>query len=477
MNRSILIVICDFLLVSLLAFSTVDLTKISKPSGTPNLTLNKPEGGTTNRVTAQQDMGDVMRMALEQERKNRDELLGELTHTRELVTQREQLVANAQNQLRAKEEQAAQLQAERTNLLGQVSQAQASIENLNQQLHSTTVESVISKEQRAALEAEARKQTQKESELQRALAELQRNNQAMLAERGALAGQLQMSEESNRVAIARMSQLQDEVQVQRQENAKLTEGVTALATKSSDLAKEIRENTPQAPNEIFDSLVTNRVLASFYGIKSAGAFGTGSPKYKQAETVLVTDGTNTFAVCHIQDTPLTLWNPGAQWAELTGSLARGTGLFEMSFLSFDSVDPRIVMIPVPASAVHSFGGQVYHVAKDPFKFEDAVVVGTQADYYGQVKFQIDLSAPEYLKMDHNSLKGLFGKFNPSSGDLVFSKSGQLIGVMANNNYCVMVRSFSPSATFRLGPDLRDQPTAQTLSSLYAVVAELPYKLQ
>jgi hypothetical protein len=106
MNRSILIVICDFLLVSLLAFSTVDLTKITKPGGMPNLSLNKPQGGAaTNRVTAQQDMGDVMRMALEQERKSRDALIGELTRTREMVGQREQQVATVQEQLRAKEQQ------------------------------------------------------------------------------------------------------------------------------------------------------------------------------------------------------------------------------------------------------------------------------------------------------------------------------------------------------------------------------------
>jgi hypothetical protein len=476
MNRSILIVICDFLLVSLLAFSTVDLTKIAKPGGAPNLTLNKPQGGSTNRVTAQQDMGDVMRLALEQERKNRDALLGELSRTREVVGQREQQIASFQGQLRAKEDQTAHLESERTNLLDQVGAAQTNIENLNQQLHNTTVESVISKEQRAALEAEARKQLQKQQELQRQLAELQRNNQAALAERASLAGQLQMSEESNRMAIAQMSQLQDEVAVQRQENTKLAEGVTALATKSSDLAKEIRENTPEAPNQIFDQLVTNRVLASFYGVKS-GIFGGESPKYKQAETVLVSDGTNTYAVCHIQDTPLTLWSPGAQWAELTGTLARGPGLYQMQSMSFDAVDPRIVMIPVSESAVRSFGGQVYKLARDPYKFEDAVVVGTEGNYYGQCKFQIDLSAPEYLKMDHNSLKGLFGKFNPSSGDLVFSKSGTLIGVMANNNYCVMIRGFDTSATFRLGPGGRNQQTAQTLSALYSVVSELPYKLQ
>jgi hypothetical protein len=80
-------------------------------------------------------------------------------------------------------------------------------------------------------------------------------------------------------------------------------------------------------------------------------------------------------------------------------------------------------------------------------------------------------------MDHNSLKGLFGKFNPSSGDLVFSKQGELLGVMANSTYCVMVHHFESAATFRFGPGARNQRTAETLSSLYSAVAELPYKLQ
>ena len=148
MNRSILIVICDFLLVSLLAFSTIDITKLAKPGGAPVLTLNQA----TNRVTGRQDLGTVMSLALQEERKNRDALVGELSRTRQTVSRREQDIQNAQNQiqnvqaqLRAKEEQASHLESEETNLLGQVAASQASIEKLNEQLHTTTVESVISK--------------------------------------------------------------------------------------------------------------------------------------------------------------------------------------------------------------------------------------------------------------------------------------------------------------------------------------------
>ena len=67
--------------------------------------------------------------------------------------------------------------------------------------------------------------------------------------------------------------------------------------------------------------------------------------------------------------------------------------------------------------------------------------------------------------------------NPSSGDLVLSKSGELLGVMANSSYCAVIRNFDPAATFRFGPDGRNQQTAQTLSTLYTYVADMPFKLQ
>jgi hypothetical protein len=49
MNRSILIVICDFLLVSLLAFSTVDINKVAEEGSKP---LDKFEISTTRRMPA-----------------------------------------------------------------------------------------------------------------------------------------------------------------------------------------------------------------------------------------------------------------------------------------------------------------------------------------------------------------------------------------------------------------------------------------
>jgi len=69
MNRSILIVICDFLLVSLLLFSTVDINKAGQQSA-PRMKLEIATNQVPDNI---RDLTSVMERALEEERKNRDQ--------------------------------------------------------------------------------------------------------------------------------------------------------------------------------------------------------------------------------------------------------------------------------------------------------------------------------------------------------------------------------------------------------------------
>jgi hypothetical protein len=84
MNRSILIVICDFLLVSLLAFSTVDINKTTTEGVAPQVKINIA----TNQAESRQDLAAVMRLALEQEHKGRELLVGELAMRRRTGSRR-----------------------------------------------------------------------------------------------------------------------------------------------------------------------------------------------------------------------------------------------------------------------------------------------------------------------------------------------------------------------------------------------------
>jgi hypothetical protein len=478
MNRSILIVICDFFLVSLLAFSSPDISKLSHPGGPPAMNLSMA----TNQVSASQDMTDAMRLALYEEQRDRTNILAELARTQATVYDRGQQITNVQSQLRTAEQLQASLREQEANLMAQVANAQSNIAVLTSQLIETKQQSARTDEQRAAIEAEARKQMERAATLEGQLAGLQQSNQIILADRAALNTRLQVTEVQRQSAVEKATQLQSEVEAQREVNVKLAETVKTLAVQSNNVAsniaqvvQEIRENRELTPNEIFEQLTTNRAMASFYGLKK-GFLGIDSSKYKQTEIPLATDGTNTFAICHVQDTLLTLWM-ATQWEDLSGTLVHDGAVLAIDSLSFSPQDPRVVMIPVPAAEAAVLNCKPYHLSQDPFKFQDAVVAGTQDNYYGECKFQLDLETPGYLKMDRNSLKGLFGKFNPSKGDLVLSKTGDLLGIMANDNYCLVLRSLTPGVQVKFGWAGDNPKTTQTLTDLYTLVTQMPLKLQ
>jgi hypothetical protein len=471
MNRSILIVICDFFLVTLLTFASQDISKLSQSSGAaaPKLTM------ATNQVTPAQDLTNALGMALAQEKRNRNVLQAELASLQQTASQRGQEVTNYQAQLHQAELLQARLYEQETNLTVQVAIAQTNIANLAEQLRSAKEQTTRSDEERAKLEAEVRKQLERAGVLEGQLAGLEQSNQMIQADRVALGTRLQVTEAQRQTAIERATELAGQVEAQRQVNVKLAESVNSLATQSTNLVQEIRANRELTPNEVFEQLATNRVMASFYGLKR-GILGIDSSKYKQARILLATDGSNTFAVCHVEDTLLSLWSP-AQWEDLSGTLIHEATVYSVDSIYFSPQDPRAVLIPVTPSEARGLACKAYHLAQDPFKFQDAVVAGTQDNYYGECKFQMDTETPGYLKMDRNSIKGLFGKFNPSSGDLVLSKTGELLGMMVNNNYCLVLSSLKPGVQLKFGWETDNPQTTKTFTDLYAQVNRLPFRLQ
>src|ERR1043165_9868849 len=218
MNRSILIVICDFLLVSLLAFSTVDINKVSDEGVERQVKVDI----VTNQLDSSEDLAAVMRLGRDEERKNREALLGELAKTREAAGKQQAVLSEREKQAQTFQQEAARLQQ-------QYAEAQTNIQALNQQLQGRTVETLLSKEKLAAMEAESRKQAEQAT---------------ALTEKQQLAGQLQVAKAEQRAATEQAARMQAEVKVEREEKAKLAEGFKALASKSSELVQEIKENRP-----------------------------------------------------------------------------------------------------------------------------------------------------------------------------------------------------------------------------------------
>ena len=392
MNRSILIVICDFLLVSLLVFSSVDINNVGKDGRAR--TSNVTPTAATNQADSGSDLADVMKLALADEQKRRELLLTELAQTRATAGQNEQALQASQQRLQSAQEQLQtseqriqsfqhdldasqqrlqsseqriqatqqELQSaqqrlqnteqQREKLQQEFATAQTNMAALSQQVHASSTDATISKEKLAAMEAELRQRAEEAAALQQKMSQLSQSNQMVLNEKQQLAGQLQVAQVEQRHATEQVVAMKEQVKIERAEKAQLVEGVKALATNSTQLAQEIRENRPLTPNLIFDDFSANRVRASFNAFRP-GFFDTD--KYKETGSVLVANGTNIFAVCHVADTPLTFWTPGTQWQALNGALTHGFAEVPIHALSFLLQDPRVAFVPISAAEAQKLG--------------------------------------------------------------------------------------------------------------------------
>jgi len=475
MNRSILIIICDFLLVTLVAFSNFDVDKSQQVES---------RAAVAPKVGGNQDMLGTLKLALEDEKQTREKLTADL-HTQEAaLAEREQKIQEYQTNLRKTEEQAKQIEQQRTALAQQFAAAQNNLQDVQSKLTSASTENLLSKEKLESLQAELKRREQEAQSLQAKLSDTEKAAQAALAEKQQLNAQLQVSEAEKRLTREQVADLRGVVATEREEKAKLQEHAAALATnvgalaqKSSELTQEIRDNRSLSPNTIFNQFLTNTITARFEAARS-GLFGRDVTKTKSSQCVLFTEGTQVYALFHVDDTPLTIWNPGTDWNRLTTVLAHGAVAFSGVRLSFLAQDPRVIVVPIGEAQAKQYGVKIYKAAADPFKFQDAVIVGANDHYYGECKFQIDASTPaQYVKVDRNLLKGLFGKFNPSRGDLVFAKNGELMGIMVNGEYCAVLNKVTATRTINLGNEVASQQTGQMLSQLYDRVFQMPLKLQ
>jgi len=80
-------------------------------------------------------------------------------------------------------------------------------------------------------------------------------------------------------------------------------------------------------------------------------------------------------------------------------------------------------------------------------------------------------------VDNRLITRLFGEFAPSRGDLVFSQTGELLGIMVSNSYCVIVDNVLPTRTIRTGDDVKAQETGRILDELAARYLSLPFRVQ
>lgn len=467
MNKTLLLIIIDFLFLNLIALTQWEKLEVSRPPAQvgPNVAAEPGEGP----GPVESDLVAAMRQSLTDEQTTRDTLAQQLTKTKTALAEREDNLGELQAERRRlstiledTQEMAQQLRVSATEASRDAAMTKAQLEQLRRELEAKNAEAERQREALARLEQEQRAAQEKIQGL-------------AVAVRVAEQEKLLLRETADTFRQQAEAERQERVQVQAT-TVQLAQGVGELAEKSGELTREIRDNRPINANTLFGEFLENRVETRLRAFRRT--FLGPITREREARTILVTDGDQTYALMHIADTPFSVRENGADWETFTAAFTGRNGVsHRMERMDFLSMDPRIAALPVPAAAVPSMGLKVYQTALDPFKFPEAVLISGGGAGYGEVAFKLDASQPGYVQVDNRLMKRLFGDFSPSRGDLVFSKTGELLGIMVNSDYCALVTNFLPSHTLPTGDELTDRPTGAVLDALVARYRALPLKLQ
>ncbi|RFC42694.1 MAG: hypothetical protein DUW69_002359 [Verrucomicrobia bacterium] len=463
MNKTLLLILCDFLLLNLLALTRWEKAEPARAKQPPVPQL------AANAATKDQDLVEAMKLSLADERATRQQLTQKLSSTESSLAQREQNVT--------------QLEADQRKLAATLSATQRTAADLTQKVAAATQDATITKEELARI--------QRQLEDKRAEAERQRQALAALTQAQAearqkiegLSVQVKVAEQEKQLLRESAEALKTQVEAERSDRIKaqaattqLAQGVGQLAEKSGELTKEIRDNRPINANVLFSDFLANRVTVKFTAVRE-GVFGPAT-REKETATVLVTDGAEIYALLHLDDTPFPLSENSLDWEKITAEFTKPPAYrSRVPALQFLSLDPRVLVLPVDPAQATALGVKVYPLALEPFKFPEAVLVSGGGQGYGEVGFKLDASQPSYVRVDNRLFKRLFGDFAPSRGDLVLSKTGELLGIMVNSDFCALVTNFLPQKTLRTGAEVKAQHSAVLLNDLAARVRLLPLKLQ
>jgi hypothetical protein len=113
-----------------------------------------------------------------------------------------------------------------------------------------------------------------------------------------------------------------------------------------------------------------------------------------------------------------------------------------------------------------------------YQFPKAFVISRDGKSYGEVEFKFNPAHKGYVKMDKPFVGGLFSSsFNPSKGDLVLSQKGELLGMMANNTYCYVIRDLKSESSIVFRKDLSRAAIATTLKTHHATIQRKAFDLR
>jgi hypothetical protein len=523
MNKTLMLVICDFLLLSMLAIARFD-----PPEEAPAATL----GAAISSASAEAELISLLEESLQSELQSRSSLSENLAESREnlqekarLLAEREAALQKAQQSLEQKTREAEQLaagkagvEAEKLALATEKTQLETERLALAQKFETTRTQLDSANTERLTLTRNAGKLREESSVTKQRLSQAEEAliaKEITLAEReaalkAAQAEALQLTKESEQLsrrlevaqaerilldqnltqeqleksqlqqekaqAFARADRLTENVSELGQGVSLLGKGVTTLTKASEEIKQEMNAARPRTMSEIFTRFQKNRALIRFTSTEKPRRGGPVTRLY-ESKSILISDTQGDYLVTHSADTPFAFSKDprSIRAVQLEVTLAGRT--FPLSQIAFLSADPRLIFIPLPKQYVDSSGLETFELALQPERWEEVVLIKNDESNFGRTGFRRLTSSDRFLKMDRPALGELFADFASSRGDLAFSKNSQFIGVLSDNNHAVVIDAFLASGITNLGANFNTADNAAIIDRLNDRVSKLPVEVR
>jgi uncharacterized protein YoxC len=519
MNKTLMLVICDFLLLSMLALARFD------PPEEPK----EPElDATASSATAEAELIELLEESLQAEQGSRENLSSDLQATRESLQEkarrleeREAALAETLANLEKTEAEAESLAKAKAEVESKQAEIAAEREQLAQRYEATREKLQKASEERVELAntlgavKEARsvseerlKQTEKalrdrEAQLARREADLraaQKERERLAAEQAELNKALEVAQTERRLlsenltkeqrekaqALARAERLGENVAVLGEGVTQLGQGVnqlgqgvsqigqnvTTLAESSEEIKKEMEAARPQTMSEIFTRFQNNRATIRFTA-QERGLFGGPVERSYESRSILVQGpDENYYLVTHSNNSPFALSkSAGVESVNLT--VSAGNERMQINQIGFLAADPRLIFIPLPKIYAENSGLATFPLALQPERWEEAVLVKNDESNFGRTEFRRLTSSARFLKMERPALGELFADFAASRGDLAFTKNSQFIGLLTDTRHAVVIDDFVASAVLNLGSRFDPETADRTVDELQDRIRQLP----
>ena len=488
MSKSLLIVICDFLLLSLLSIANFD-----KPKQT-NAQRRESDAALKSENFVQTQMLETLKTALDAEQRRHEDLsrdvekMSQVAEANRVQAQtHKQTIAQRERQLEQIRAAKEELERERLAVLQKskileekVRSADTRNETLSREISAAAQKLEKSAQDRARLEAELgrtklsdaaaqtklrlaqeelRQTRENLARLQGESEKLRLENRAIEAEKLALSTRLEVASTKTQIYAENLKKAQLAISLEKAEKDKimeharsLSDNFSALADNQQALSKNLSASVeslrPMTASEVFAKIRGDFVEISFR-FSESGILGRNNSVAK-ISALPFADGGKVRLFFHADSTPLNFSKNAVQPEKLELTVSAGGKIFTADTLYRVSGGGRLLCVELPAGFVEA--KNVLNVAKeaDIYKFTDCIVVNPVSKYYGQTPFMANFTKRDYAKLDTGLLESIFKKFSPSSNDAVLTRTGEALGVLVSGSDLFLVRGAKFYRALKLG---------------------------